>query len=100
MFDDISPQTMADEDDRPTDVPAYIVYAIHQLFTTYLEPNLWRVDMPSGVVIVHHDARPQDDGRQHVEILQSVHLLGTLFVCPRPVHIGTKAVDGNNAVLG
>ncbi len=72
-------------------------HAANEVFAAQLETGLWRVRVPFRVIVVRQDPRLGDNSRQHVHILQPVHMLSAVPVHPCPVYIGAKAVHGDDA---
>lgn len=58
--------------------------------------------MPSGLVVICDNPRLGHLRRQHISVFQPVHIstivLGIVLIDPRPVHISTETVHGNDAI--
>jgi hypothetical protein len=45
----------------------------NELLPTELKPSPRRIDVPSRLIIIHHDPRLWDHAREHVRISQPIH---------------------------
>lgn len=89
-------QAMADKNNRPVwCVTAEIVQTFDEVLPTQLETSLRSSAVPSRLVAIGHDAGFGNDTGKHVGSFKPVQL--ALFVEPRPIRIGSQAVDSEDA---
>ena len=75
------------------------IQAAHEVLASGLKPSRRSVGVPPRVVVVRYDSGSRENCGQHGRVTEPVDELSRHLVppCPRPVHIGAKAMHGDDA---